>query len=135
MSASRRRAGCPDLEHYYDAATDRASIADHIAACPDCRAWLADIDARLRDLPCNQLVELVTAYLDDALDDRLRARIEDHLRLCEGCRTYLGQMRATLATMRRIDQSSEPSEAVQAGLLAAFRNWRLGSSDPKSRPD
>jgi hypothetical protein len=26
--------------------------------------------------------------------------------------------------MRRIDRSSEPSEAVQAGLLAAFRNWR-----------
>ena len=121
----------PNLERYYDRATDRDGIDAHLLTCSECRAWLADIHHRLRDLPCSELVELVTAYLDDAVDYDLRARIDDHLRLCEGCRNYLNEMRSTLAALGRIAGSPEPSELVQAGLLAAFRAWRRSRSlDP-----
>ena len=71
----------PNLESYYDSATDRAAIDAHLAGCPECRAWLADIHERIGHLSCSEFVELVTEFLDDALDERLQAGIDDHLRL------------------------------------------------------
>jgi anti-sigma factor RsiW len=118
----------PPLESYYDAATDRGAVAIHLARCAECRARLDGIHARLRDLSCSELVELVTEYLDDAVDDALRARIDDHLRLCEGCRSYLAEMRSTIAALGRISSSPETSEPVRAGLLAAFRAWSVTRS-------
>lgn len=125
----------PNLESYYDSATDRAAIDAHLAGCPECRAWLADIHERIGRLSCSEFVELVTEFLDDALDEPLRARIDDHLRLCEGCRNYLGEMRSTLATIGRIGQASRPPEPVRAGLIAAFRAWRLTSPDARAGED
>jgi predicted anti-sigma-YlaC factor YlaD len=116
----------PDLQHYYDRGTDRAAVDAHLATCSVCRAWLDGIHERLRDLACSDVVELVTEFLDDAIDEGLRARIDDHLRVCEQCRSYLDQMRATIATLGGVSAASEPSEPVQAGLLAAFRAWRDG---------
>jgi len=117
----------PDLEHYYDRATDRAAVDAHLATCPECRAWLDDIHERIGHMACREFVELVTEFLDDAVDDRLRARIDDHLRLCEGCRNYLDQMRNTVATMGRIPLRDAPPASVRAGVLAAFRAWRAAA--------
>lgn len=114
----------PDLEHYYDTRTDRAAADAHLVSCAECRMWLEDIHARLRQLACNEFVELVTEYLDDVIEAELRARVDDHLRLCEGCRIYLDEMRATIDTIGRIGHVPEPSEAVRAGLIAAFRAWQ-----------
>lgn len=114
----------PNLERYYDRDADRREMDAHLATCAECRAWLAVIHERLRDLECREVVELVTAYLDEATEDGLRARIDDHLSLCEGCRSYIEQIRATIATLGRTAQTSEPPERVRTGLLAAFRAWR-----------
>ena len=38
-------------------------------------------------MDCNELVELVTAYLDGALDPDTRARFDIHLSECDGCRS------------------------------------------------
>ena len=122
----------PNLEHYYDRATDRAAVDVHLTGCVECQAWLAEIHERLRQLACIEFVELVTAYLDDAVEEPLRARIEDHLRLCEGCRNYLDEIRSTLATIGRLGRTSELSEPARAGLIAAFRLWRRGL--PETRP-
>ena len=71
-------------------------------------------------MDCDEFVELVTAYLEDALDDADRRRVEEHLDLCDGCSTYLGQVRATIATLPGL-----PPEAGSAPgrdrLLEAFR--------------
>jgi anti-sigma factor RsiW len=73
-----------------------------------------------KDLVCQQAVELVTAYLDDALSWRQRRRFEAHLRGCPNCSGYLEQMRATIATTGRIDPESLDPE-VRDELIKLFR--------------
>jgi predicted anti-sigma-YlaC factor YlaD len=48
------------------------------------------------NMACQELVELVTAYLEGYLATAERSRLEEHLATCSGCRTYLEQMRMTL---------------------------------------
>ena len=75
------------------------------------------------DLSCQELVELVTDYLEDALPAEERARFDAHLAECPGCHRYLEQMRATIATAGRLRESDLPPE-LEDRLLGAFRNWR-----------
>jgi anti-sigma factor RsiW len=75
-----------------------------------------------RELACREVVELVTAYLDDALDQTDRERFEEHLVFCDGCESYLQQMRMTIRLTGRVEEQL-PSE-LQAELLEAFRGWR-----------
>jgi anti-sigma factor RsiW len=77
------------------------------------------------DLPCNELVELVTDYLEDRLDQPTRARFDAHLTGCQGCRIYLEQMRQTVRSLGRLTAESIRPEARQR-LLAAFRDWKRG---------
>ncbi len=75
------------------------------------------------DMDCNQLVELVTAYLDGSLDSKTRARFDEHLLECEGCENYLQQFRGTVDTVGKIDTATiDP--AFRDRLLNAFREFR-----------
>ena len=74
-------------------------------------------------MDCNELVELVTAYLDDALDDETRARVEAHLADCDGCANYVQQFRQTVRTLGRISED-QLDPAFRSRLLQAFRNYR-----------
>ena len=76
-----------------------------------------------RELTCQELVELITSYLDDALTSEEQQRLEHHLTYCHGCRVYLEQMRATLRLVGRLSVENLPDEMRQ-GLLAAFRGLR-----------
>ena len=76
-------------------------------------------------LPCNELVELVTDYLEGVLTPEERTRFEAHLELCSGCRTYLEQMRQTIEATGRLSDEAVPPEAMEA-LVAAFRSWKQG---------
>jgi anti-sigma factor RsiW len=75
------------------------------------------------DLSCRELVELVTDYLEGALDRRTRSRFERHISGCPHCTAYLEQIRETvrLTGMLREDQL-EPQAREE--LLAAFRTWK-----------
>lgn len=75
------------------------------------------------DLVCQELVEIVTDYLEDALPPADRARFEAHLSKCTGCSRYLDQMRRTLITLGSISEESIPPRA-RADLLQAFRTWK-----------
>lgn len=77
----------------------------------------------MKSMDCNELVELVTAYLDGALDADTRARFDMHLIECDGCANYLQQYRATVRTVGTI-RDDELDPAFRARLLAAFRNFR-----------
>jgi anti-sigma factor RsiW len=75
-----------------------------------------------RELTCQEIVELVTAYLEDALDAADRERFEEHLVFCDGCDNYLQQMRQTVRLAERVDEQL-PKE-LEERLLEAFRGWR-----------
>jgi anti-sigma factor RsiW len=75
------------------------------------------------DMDCNELVELVTAYLDGSLDPDTRARFDVHLTACDGCEHYLQQFRETVSTVGRIgDDELDPS--FRSRLLEAFKGFR-----------
>jgi anti-sigma factor RsiW len=80
------------------------------------------IDTRLREMPCRELVELITDYLEDCLSPADRARFEAHLAGCEGCRTYLEQFRQTIRVLGRLPEESLSPHA-RGALLDAFRGW------------
>ena len=73
------------------------------------------------DLSCQELVELVTHYLEGALPPREHARFEAHLDACTGCARYVEQLRVTIAISGSTRELEERPEV--AGLLAAFRGW------------
>jgi anti-sigma factor RsiW len=75
-----------------------------------------------REITCAQVVDLVTAYLEDVLDADDRERVEEHLVFCDGCSTYLDQIRQTIAVTGRLEPEDIPP-ALQDKLLAAFREW------------
>lgn len=82
--------------------------------------------ARPQDLACREVVELLTEFLEGALDERTRTQVEQHLVLCPGCSEYLRQFRATIGATRRLVEADLP-ERVKESLLDAFRHWRHGS--------
>jgi len=84
---------------------------------------MAQAPETYEELSCQELVELVTDYLDGALPQELLARFERHVDECSGCRTYLDQMRKTIAATGRLTADQLTPEAEEA-LLEAFRGWR-----------
>ena len=79
----------------------------------------------LEQLSCQELVELVTEYLEGALSEEERARFEQHVGRCDGCGQYLEQMRQTIELTGRLSLGGLSPEAERE-LLEAFRGWRAG---------
>ena len=78
-------------------------------------------------MDCNELVELVTAYLDGSLDPGTRARFDEHLLGCDGCQAYLEQFRVTIRTIGKVtDEQLDPVFRVR--LLDAFRDQRSSTA-------
>jgi anti-sigma factor RsiW len=78
--------------------------------------------SHVRALSCQEIVELVTDYVEDAMDAELRASFEAHLAGCEGCTHYLDQIEATIRLAGTIEPQ-ELSPAFRAGLFEAFRDF------------
>ncbi|HMC06608.1 MAG TPA: zf-HC2 domain-containing protein [Solirubrobacterales bacterium] len=83
-------------------------------------------------MTCQELVELVTDYLEGRLDGRQRARFEEHLGECPPCDSYLEQMRETVGALGRIPPESLSPEAERT-LLAAFHGWAARTSRSPGR--
>lgn len=75
------------------------------------------------ELTCKEVVELVTAYLEGALDDADARRFEEHLADCDGCSGYLDQMRRTIKAVGLLAEEDVPAP-VMDDLVSAFRAWR-----------
>ena len=80
------------------------------------------IKTDLPEMPCRELVELLTEYLEERLSPVDRARFDAHLAECEACWTYLEQFRQTVRVLGRLPEKSLSPEAREA-LLTAFRGW------------
>jgi anti-sigma factor RsiW len=78
------------------------------------------------DLQCVEFVELITAYLDDALPDELRGQIDAHLETCEGCPIAIEQLRTVVELTGLLTESDvedlDPLE--REALMSTFRRLR-----------
>jgi len=75
------------------------------------------------ELVCEEIVELVTTYLEGALSETDHARFDSHLADCPYCRIYLDQMRLTIRTLGSLPTETIPP-AIRDELVRRFRDWR-----------
>ena len=74
------------------------------------------------ELACQELVEIVSDYLEGALPPDERNRFEAHLKICEGCRRYLNQMHTTILVAGGLNEKDlDPGAKNQ--LVQLFREW------------
>jgi anti-sigma factor RsiW len=81
-----------------------------------------------REMACQELVELVTAYFDGSLSRRDRRRFEAHIRGCEHCTAYVEQMRLVIEATGRLTEDDLPPRTREE-LLTAFRGWSEARAD------
>ncbi|HWI06097.1 MAG TPA: zf-HC2 domain-containing protein [Solirubrobacteraceae bacterium] len=78
-------------------------------------------------LTCKEFVEVLTDYLEDALDPAERADVERHIVICRGCSNYVEQMRSTIDLLGRMgDDAADGAHSEK--LLGLFRAWRAGGA-------
>jgi anti-sigma factor RsiW len=75
------------------------------------------------ELPCRQVVEMVTDYLEGAMSAADRRRLEHHLAGCPHCTEYLAQMRETIRLAGRATPEDLTPE-MRAELTELYRRWR-----------
>jgi anti-sigma factor RsiW len=78
-----------------------------------------------REMPCQELVELVTAYFDGSLSSRDRRRFRAHISGCDNCTAYVEQMRLMIEATGSLTEEDITPQAREE-LLAAFRGWSEG---------
>ena len=75
-------------------------------------------------LSCQEIVELVTDYLEGTMPLADRARFEQHLVICDACGEYLVQMRQTLRATGELRSDDIAADAL-AALQHVFRAWKM----------
>jgi predicted anti-sigma-YlaC factor YlaD len=81
------------------------------------------------ELTCQELVEIVTEYLEGSMAAGDRRRFEEHLVVCPGCSTYLEQLRETVR-LTGVLATEDLAAAERDALLRTFRDWK-GGRDPR----
>jgi anti-sigma factor RsiW len=78
---------------------------------------------RSRELVCRQAVDLMAAYLDDALPPDDRVRLEVHLGGCPHCTEYLAQLRVVIEMSGEVGPDDLDDAALDE-LVDLYRTWR-----------
>jgi len=73
------------------------------------------------EIPCEQIVEMVTDYLEDALTPEQRQLLEEHLADCPPCARYVDQIRVTLSQLGAV-REPDLSASAWDELRRAFRD-------------
>ena len=74
-------------------------------------------------ITCQEVVDLVTDYLEGALEAGETAVFEQHLNFCDGCIWYVDQLRVTVEAAGGIQEGDLPAQTRER-LMAAFRDWK-----------
>jgi len=74
-------------------------------------------------MTCQDVVEVVTSYLEGTMAAEDRSTFEGHLAVCEGCERYLAQMRETITLVGQVREESLSPQTRQQ-LLDAFADWK-----------
>ena len=84
-------------------------------------------------LSCQEVVELVTDYLEQALLPETQSQFEEHIAKCPGCDNFLEQVQQTISMLRKLsEQQTFPD--TKKDLLEIFRNWKQDTSKSDSPP-
>ena len=76
------------------------------------------------EFSCQEMTEVVTDYLDEALTSDDEQRFERHLTYCAGCSTYTAQIRETIKQTGMIPREETIPPALRERILAQFRSWK-----------
>lgn len=74
-------------------------------------------------ITCQEVVELVSDYLERSLPPDETTLFEQHLNFCDGCDWYVEQLKRTVETVGKIREEDIPAETKER-LLTAFRDWK-----------
>ena len=72
---------------------------------------------------CQEMVELITDYLEGAQLALARRRFEAHLAGCQHCTEYLDQMRATIRITGRL-RTEDLTPEMHEEFAALYERWR-----------
>jgi anti-sigma factor RsiW len=86
--------------------------------------------SQIDEMACNELVEIVTEYLEGTLGGEDRRRFEAHLEECPYCVDYVEQFRETVMATGELTVDSLAPER-RAELLEAFRGWSAQPSEQR----
>ncbi|HUB72960.1 MAG TPA: zf-HC2 domain-containing protein [Solirubrobacteraceae bacterium] len=75
------------------------------------------------ELACQEMVELITDYLEGALPRAQRRRFEAHIAGCPHCSEYLRQMRATIELTGEL-RAEDMTPAMREEFTELYRRWR-----------
>jgi len=77
----------------------------------------------MSDLRCDHVVEMVTDFLEGALDPADERDLVEHLNGCDGCSDYVEQYRQAVRTLGKLpaDDPVALSPEARAALLEVFR--------------
>ncbi len=78
---------------------------------------------RRKELVCQEMVELITDYLEGGLSRAQRRRFEAHIAKCEHCTEYLEQMRATIRLTGGL-HAEDLTPEMSTEFAALYRRWR-----------
>jgi anti-sigma factor RsiW len=81
------------------------------------------MDSNSLELVCQELVELVTDYLNHTLPAADRVRFDAHLVTCPPCTSYLAQMKTTLELASELGKETATPKDVEQHLVSLFRRW------------
>jgi anti-sigma factor RsiW len=76
-----------------------------------------------RELVCQEVVEMVTDYLEGTMPRAGRRRLDAHLGGCEHCSEYIAQMRATIRLTGRL-RSEDLTPEMRVEFTRLYRSWR-----------
>lgn len=77
----------------------------------------------MNDLRCDRVVELVTDFLDGALEPAAERDLVEHLEGCDGCSDYVEQYRRAVRTLGELptEDAGALTPEARAALLEVFR--------------
>jgi anti-sigma factor RsiW len=77
-------------------------------------------------MTCQDVVQLITAYLDGDLPDDMRADVDEHLDGCDGCQNVLAQWRTIIALAGRLTEADvdNTDEITRDRLISTVRGLR-----------
>ena len=59
---------------------------------------------------CSEVIEIISQYIDNELDEKERRDFEEHIKSCDSCRTELDEIRHVVELCRDIDEVELPED-------------------------